>query len=536
MTPFTNFLKERFEAGGAFTTEDALSSVLPLLRQVAAAHRAGLVAPLQGINAIRVENNRLWFEEAMCSKPALAAAKLRELEQPAARAVEVVGQYRMDMHTEHGGDSVVSLQIGKRGEPFTQPVYLPGYVSWEHEVGHHDPLTDVFVLGLILASCAGRLDLNDPDDLIEFVQRRRNLFELNPHLHPVLAKAITCMTELDRHRRPQDLSALLRTLENYRDQDVDFDFDLARMPSFESADRRGRRALILSCLQQRLFEISRRNRLLHFRATTQTVNLTWASVPLSFDVQNVRPDQILTWGHDFKHAVTGGGQVSLNKYLRFEEALYLPGQLDEIRNEARRDQTEFGFAQLRLVVCFLRWANLKEKPPERYDSPLVLLPVRLAKTKGVRDVYTLEPVGTEAEINPVLRFYLKQLYAVDLPEYVDLAQASLDELHAYIAGKVQASEPAVTVEKIDKPRINLIHAKAKRRLEQYRRRVRLSGRGVRSFLDIDYSYQRDNYHPLGLRLFQTRIAAEPRLRMMAEETPRPRTQMMPDSPQQVKRE
>ena len=52
-----------------------------------------------------------------------------------------------------------------------------------------------------------------------------------------------------------------------------------------------------------------------------------------------------------------------------------------------------GFAQLRLVVCFLRWANLKEKPPERFDSPLVLLPVRLTKTKGVRDVYTLEPVG-----------------------------------------------------------------------------------------------------------------------------------------------
>jgi hypothetical protein len=298
------------------------------------------------------------------------------------------------------------------------------------------------VLGLIRASCAGGLDLNDPDDLTAFVQHRRNLFDLNPHLHPVLAKAITRMTELDRHRRPQDLSALLRTLENYRDQDVDFDFELARTPTFASADRHGKRALILSCLQQRLFEISRRNRLLHFRATTQILNLTWASVPLSFDVQNVRPEQILTWSHAFRDAITAGGQVSLNKYLRFEEALYLPGQLDEIRNEARRDQTEFGFAQLRLVVCFLRWANLKEKPPERYDSPLVLLPVRLTKTKGVRDVHSLEPLGTEAEINPVLRFYLKQLYAVDLPEFIDLSQASLDDLHAHIAAKVQASEPS----------------------------------------------------------------------------------------------
>ena len=51
---------------------------------------------------------------------------------------------------------------------------------------------------------------------------------------------------------------------------------------------------------------------------------------------------------------------------------------------------------------------------------------------------------------------------------------------------------------------------------------------MRSFLDIDYSYERDNYHPLGLRLFQTRIApAEPRLRTLVEETPRPRTHMIP---------
>ena len=124
------------------------------------------------------------------------------------------------------------------------------------------------------------------------------------------------MTELNRRRRPQDLAALLRTLENYRDQNVDFDLDLARTPTFATADRRGKRAVILSCLQQRLFDISRRNRLLNFRATAQAVNLTWASVPLSFDVENVRPGQIVTWGGPLKDAITAGGPVSLNKYLR----------------------------------------------------------------------------------------------------------------------------------------------------------------------------------------------------------------------------
>ena len=469
MTIFTDYLQRRLETGG-FTTEDALGSLLASGPAGGSGAPGGTGRAVTGRSApFRSRTTGSGSRSRSLPPRRCSRASSERSNGPPRRTVDVIGSYRVEMHVNAGTESVVNMQIGKRGEPFEQPVYLPGYVGWEHELGHHDPLTDVFVLGMLFASMACGLDLNDPQDLLAFVQCRRNLFELNPNLHPVLAKAIARMTELDRHRRPQDLSAVLGTLENYRDQAVDFEFDLARSPGFQSIDRRGRRALILSCLQQRLFEISKRNRLLEFRATTQTVNLTWASVPLSFDVQSIRPEQILTWGHDFKDAVAAGGQVSLNKYLRFEEALYLPAQLDQIRNEARRDQTEYGFAQLRLVVCFLRWTNLKEKPPQRFDSPLALLPVKLGKTKGVRNVYTLEPSSAEAEINPVLRFYLKQLYAVDLPEFVNLAQSSLDELHAHIAAKVQSSEPAVTVEMIDKPRINLIHAKAQRRLEQYRR-------------------------------------------------------------------
>ena len=80
MMAFTRYLHERLEAGG-FTTEDVLASVLPLVRQAAAAHAGGLVAPLQGINAIHVDKNQLWFEDASCQKPAYAGARLRELER-----------------------------------------------------------------------------------------------------------------------------------------------------------------------------------------------------------------------------------------------------------------------------------------------------------------------------------------------------------------------------------------------------------------------------------------------------------------------
>jgi hypothetical protein len=527
MITFPDFLHGRLEAGG-FTTEDALACFLPLVRQTAAAHQAGLVAPLQGTADLHVENGRLWFEEARRQPPRLNVSQLRGLEQPATKAVEVIGEFHLSADADGGETTTSSLQIGKRGELITRPIYLPGYVCWEHEVGHHDPLTDVFSLGLILASLTCGLDLDDPENLTAFVRHRANLFDLNPNLHPVLAKAVVRMTELVRHRRPQELTSLLHTLENYRDQDVDFDFDLARIPEWKSADPKGKRGMILSRLQQRLFEISRRNRLLHFRPTMHTVNLTWASVPLAFDYRNIQPEQILTWNDTLQQAIASGSTISLNKHLRFEDAVYLPSVFDHIRTESARDQAEFGFAQLRLVLCFLRWSNLKERPPERFDSPLVLLPVRITKTKGVRDVYSLQPISSEAEINPVLRHYLKQLYAIDLPEQIDLASTTLDSLYEMLAGRIQASEPAVTVEKIEKPRIQLIHARAQRRLDQYRRRSRLSGRGVRSFHDIDYSYEPDNFHPLGLRLFQTRIRpAATNLHAIVAEKPSPRRFMVP---------
>jgi hypothetical protein len=383
---------------------------------------------------------------------------------------------------------------------------------------------------LILASLVCGLDLSEPEHLAVFVHHRRNLFDLNRNLHPVLAKAITRMTELDRHRRPQDLSALLRTLENYRDQDIDFEYALARSPGFQETDVSGKRRTVLATLQQRLFEISRRNRLLHFRQTMQTVNLTVASVPLSFNVDSIRPEEILTWSQELHDSLAAGKSISLNKYLRFEEAVYLPSLLDHIRTEAHRDQVEFGFAQLRLVLCFLRWSNLKEKPPERFESPLVLLPVRLVKKKGVRDTYSLEPLSTDAEVNPVLRYYFKQLYDVALPEALDLTATSLDEFHAFFAAKVQASEPAVSVTKIDRPRIHLIHATARRRLDQYIQRARLSGQGIRIFGDLDYSYDRENYHPLGLRLFQTRIRRpDTNLERILQQAPTPRTFIMPEA-------
>lgn len=485
LAPYSRWLGERIAAGG-FSTEDALVAFLPLARDVAALHASGGVALLDGLSHVGVADSRLRLVPHP-PVPLRSNNTAVEAVDPTHRpAIEVSGDFHgvvlhapeeigvaygtVDPRLPSIVDGNASPQEALASPP--QLAFVTGYRAWEHLVGHHDPVTDVFSLGMILASLACGLDLSERENLERFVRHRRNLFELNPRLHPVVAKAIVRMTELSRARRPQDVAGLIQSLENYRDQVIDLEFDLARVPGFRDSPPRDRRQRVLAVLQRRLFELSRRNRLLHFRNTSATLNLTWASVPLSFAIEQIRPDELLTWNERFAKLVTAGKPITLGNHLRFEEAPYIPGALERIRSEARRDQNEFGFHPLRLVLGFLRWTNLKESPPERFDSPLVLLPVTVVKRKGVRDAWQLEPHGTEAEINPVLRHYFKQLYDVALPEAVDLEETSLESLYDFLVKRIHASEPAVTIERIDRPRIALMHKKAQRWLERYQRRTR----------------------------------------------------------------
>lgn len=493
---------------GALTTDDLLAAMLPLFRQVEAIHRSGRVAPLDGVDRLFANaDGRLHVEDADAGPPRLAEARVREVEAQTARSLEIVGQhiYTADMA---GGEDHRDLLVTDAAEGEGRAVYLPGYRSWEHLLGHHDELTDMFVLGLVLASVACGLDLGEREHLDAFAARRRNLFGIRPDLNPVVAKQIVRLTELDRHRRVQDLASVIRSLETYRDQDVGLELDLAQIPGFHESDLKGRRRMLLSRLRERLFEISRRNRLLYYKPTLQSVNLTFASIPILFDVRNIRPEQIFTWQPGIERLLADGKPISLNKYLRFEDAPYLPNVLDKVMAEARRDAAEFGFSQLRLVICFLRWTNLKEDKDERIDSPLLLLPIELTKKKGIRDSYVLTATSGEAEVNPVLRYFLKQLYDINLPFSVDLNETTITAFYDALVAQIHASEPGVTLNRIDKPQVELVYARARRRLDQYKRRLRL-GVSFKTFGQFDYSYNRENYQPLGLRLFSSVVRPSP---------------------------
>lgn len=522
MTEARLSLRQRLvDHGGALPSEDLLRAMLPLMRQVAALHARDLVADLGDDNIID-RDGELALSRDDGQVPQLNEAGIRAVQPHISSALRVVGEYRVTTDVETGSHvddlRATGTDLGERAA--VKPAYLTGYRGWEEQVGHHDEQTDIFLVGLVLASLACGLDFNDETDVKAFSAERSNLFRLNRSLHPVIASLIGEMTALNRHERASDLSNVARRLEEYRDQPVGLDVErvLAGATGVPS-----RRAAVLTHLRDRLFDLSRRNRLIHFRPTQATVNLTVASVPMVMRIESIRAGQLCTWGGRFAGEVLGGGKVALAKWLRFEDQPYLPSAFDRIISETRRDRAEYGFSHLRLVVTYLRWHNLKEAPDERIQSPLLWLPVDVAKQKGVRDQYFMKAPDAEAEFNPALRHYLRQLYDIRLPERVDLSQTSIEQIQADLAAQIQRTEPGVTLALTTKPEIELIHQKAVQRLRVFQRRRGATARSS-GVARPEFSYDRDDYRPLGLALFEKYVKASPlpqRIAVGASMPPRP---------------
>src|SRR5215813_6831562 len=225
---FLDLLRDWREADSA-GTEDVLGAALPLIEQVAALHEEGRIAPLNGIDALRVSMGHLWFQNNMARRSETNPSILREIERHEVSRLHVTGRYRE--RSETGGVSVVDEEIADRNEGKARRAYYPDYIAWEQQAGHHDQLSDVFVLGLILGSLALRLPLTEPEALRTFVRSRNDLLRLNPRLHPVLSQIIEKMTELDRRKRPQDLRQIAKALrEQFSCRDPD------RRPAHYGAD------------------------------------------------------------------------------------------------------------------------------------------------------------------------------------------------------------------------------------------------------------------------------------------------------------
>lgn len=505
---FHDFL-ETWNEAPSIGSEDIVGAILPLFEQVVHRHSDGQVAPLHQVDKIFVQNSHLYFPNSEVQKISRSGAvtNRQPKDQQAIQVVEEVSIVSDD------SDELSITDISVSDSNNDKPQYLTNYRSWEVEAGHHDELTDIFGLGMLMASLATGLDFTDREQLETFVRNRNDLQRLNSRLHPVLCRAIERMTVLERFDRAQDLPTLILTLENHRQIGSDFEETL-NAPIAESEDPK---TTLLKRLRARLYDTSRRNRLVYHRPIAGELNLTETSVPLVINLGAIREADLFTAKSEAMKRLIAGKEIVLGDYLRFEEMLFAPSALGKLRADAARDEREFGSSPLRLVPVMLHWYDLKNAPDVAISSPLLLMSVTLKRRKGVRDAFTLSCNTTEVEVNPALSYVLEQLYGIKLPTTIDIADPeALPELHRILKSQIIATEPGVTLNYSDKPKMRLLHRKVRRRLDTFNKRRRTAVSTLaRNREGLRYSYNRPGYDPFGVKLFQEYVSpAEAPLRDM----------------------
>ncbi|KLT67530.1 AAA domain-containing protein [Pedobacter sp. BMA] len=514
MTPdkitFKTFLNTAFDKG-QYATDDIIAFVTPLFEEVLSFHENNQVAPFYNDDAIFITEAAIDIDENLTSRPQYNTSKITELfKSLKSKQFHIVEREKLEADIDKGTYNSETVHIHTAiNEPLSYPAYLTGYNCFEILLNHHDAQTDIFCLGLILGSLALSLNLYDKDDLVTFTRYRQNPVQYNQRIHPTISALIKEMTELDRQLRSQDLYDVIHRLKFYRDYDIEKQVDLSHIAGWVNKELKERSQFILNKLRNRLFDTSRRNRLLYYKPNMRFVNLTVSSVPMVLHYQSIRPDLLFTWNSEISAKVKGMKEIVLNKYLRFEDHNYLPGALDKIRVESQRDIQEYGFSQLKLVITFLNWHNLKEDISERIQSPLLMIPVELKKTKKLKeDHYTVQVLDNAAEVNPVLANQLRELYGIKLPDFVDLDEMSIEQFYQILKSQIDSANQGIQLQFIQKPLIKLIHGVAKQTVGNYRKRLRKNS-GLDSYKNIGYSYQHEHFKPLGLEIFKQRIEQNP---------------------------
>jgi hypothetical protein len=516
---YARLLSEALAADALPSTGDVLSVGLPLLRQIDELHRAGSVTRLSGTDLVVYDGESLSLAPGSSGAPRRDDAMMRRLDPERPRSgVEIARRVDLD-HGLGEADALTSLDVfdGETDRP-DRPMFVVGHRAWEQWYGVHDELTDVHLVGQLLAGYALGLDLGNPDHVHELALRHRHLLSLNPAVHPVVAGVLTDMLTPDRHRRPADVTTVIATLEHHRELPPDLDLSDA----YRSAH--GWQRAVLSTLRERVFDLTRRNRALYFRPTASTVSLTEASVPLLLDVNRVRPDDILTWTGKAATALRSGKTVDLEQWCRFEEAPHLAPALDTLISNERKLRAEHGQGRLQLIAAFLRWVD--PESGETVSSPLLVAPAELSRKKGVRHRYRVR-VDQELDVNPVLRHLFRTRFGVTLPEQIDGDETSIRALVDRLESAVRATDPSVRIELVDTPRINLIRRRAQLRVDAYRRRRARAAVSHGRWRRQDHSYDRDDWRPLGLELYRRFVRpADLPMRSLTDAPPRPRPQAM----------
>ena len=95
-------------------------------------------------------------------------------------------------------------------------------------------------------------------------------------------------------------------------------------------------------------------------------------------MNEIEKTSICSLNEDLENKIIAQSKIDLSQFIDFENDSYLVSILNKIRLEDNRNINEYGFSQLKIAIVFLNWFNIKEEIKEKIQSPLVLVPIKIA--------------------------------------------------------------------------------------------------------------------------------------------------------------
>ena len=200
---------------------------------------------------------------------------------------------------------------------------------------------------------------------------------------------------------------------------------------------------------RKLIDLSRRNRLLVYRATKRSTLVLRQHDP------DAIVERLLTgkaWGIYTPPPVATGSQDSTTpKPPTLDDALltHPPSPTELVTDQrdpaeierslvtiGRRAKAEFedrGTHTLHAIWSLLRWTDPGSQEP--WVAPLLLIPLELRR-KSIRDRFELAPTDEDPTFNPALRVKLENDFGVKLPE-IDLEEMTLAEVVAAVRDELR---------------------------------------------------------------------------------------------------
>lgn len=262
-----------------------------------------------------------------------------------------------------------------------------GHWAWEELFGHCDRLTINYSVGVFLAQTFLHLDLEDEELTKTFLTKSRSLSELFPSADPRLLKLVGDLTEVKRNTRSRTLQDAIDFLE-IKTQELEEE-------KGKFSDSSDAYTYLLKELKNQLVNVSSNNQLLNTSARKSCFNISRDKLNSS----------------SFLIAPADAEEV---------------GVLEKLVRASNKAEREKGVGVLNLVYETLIWHSGEQL----YTSPVGFLKCTLRKQKGVKTIFELDIEDEQLEINPILRFVLRESLGINMPKtwaHVEEEDESLQE-------------------------------------------------------------------------------------------------------------